>query len=279
MTDYRGKKIKKATPSMPIEIIGIQDVPTAGDDFIVVKSDKDARTLVEHRLEEEKQRNADGPRSYSLEDLLKMQQAGETVKLNLIIKSDVGGTLEAMKASLDKIEIEGTEVRVIHSAVGAISESDIVLASINECIVIGFNVRPDAKARKAVNNRKVDVRTYKVIYEALNDIEKALKGMLSPDTKEVVHGHAEIRQVFSVPKVGSVGGCYVTNGKIARSHSFRLLREGNIIWEGKLASLRRFKDDVKEVSHGYECGMNLDGFNDIKEGDEIEAYTMEEIPV
>jgi translation initiation factor IF-2 len=279
MTDYRGKKIKVATPSMPIEIIGIQDVPTAGDDFIVVKSDKDARTLVEHRLEEEKQRNAEGPRSYSLEDLIKMQQEGETLKLNLIIKSDVGGTLEAMKASLDKIEIEGTDVRVIHSAVGAISESDIVLASINECIVIGFNVRPDAKARKAVSNRKVDVRTYKVIYEALNDIEKALKGMLSPDTKEMVQGHAEIRQVFSVPKVGSVGGCYVTDGKISRSHSIRLLRQGNIIWEGKLASLRRFKDDVKEVTHGYECGMNLEAFNDIKEGDEIEAYTMEEVPV
>ena len=153
------------------------------------------------------------------------------------------------------------------------------MASINEYIVIGSNVRPDAKARKAVSGRKVDVRTYKVIYEALDDIEKALKGMLSPDTKEKIQGHAEIRQVFGVPKIGSVGGCYVTDGKIARSHSIRLLREGNIIWEGKLASLRRFKDDVKEVTHGYECGMNLEAFNDIKEGDEIEAYTMEEVPV
>ena len=277
ITDYRGKEIKEATPSMPVEITGIQDVPTAGDDFIVVKSDKDARTLVEHRIEEEKQKSAEGSKGYSLEDLIKMQQAGETLKLNLIIKSDVGGTLEAMKASLDKINIEGTEVKVIHSAVGAISESDIILASINECIVIGFNVRPDSKARQASSSRSVDVRTYKVIYEALQDIEKALKGMLSPDTKEVIQGHAEIRQVFSVPKVGNIGGCYVTNGKIARSHSIRLLRQGNIIWEGKLASLRRFQDDVKEVNHGYECGMNLDGFNDIKEGDEIEAYTMEEV--
>ena len=278
ITDYRGKEIKEATPSMPVEITGIQDVPTAGDDFIVVKSDKDARTLVEHRMEEEKLKSAEGSKGYSLEDLIKMQQAGETLKLNLIIKSDVGGTLEAMKASLDNIKIEGTEVKIIHSAVGAISESDIILASINECIVIGFNVRPDSKARQASSSRSVDVRTYKVIYEALQDIEKALKGMLSPDTKEVIQGHAEIRQVIPVPKVGNVCGCYVTNGKIARSHSIRLLRQGNIIWEGKLASLRRFKDDVKEVNHGYECGMNLDGFNDIKEGDEIEAYTMEEVP-
>ncbi|MBM76590.1 MAG: translation initiation factor IF-2 [Proteobacteria bacterium] len=277
MTNFQGKRIKEATPSTPVEVIGIQDVPVSGDDFVVVKSDKDARILVQHRIEEARQAKEQTKPKLTLEDLLRMQEEAEIIKLNLIIKSDVAGTLEAMKGSLDKLDVSGAQIQIIHSGVGAITESDIVLAGTNEAIVIGFNVRPDPNARMAISSRQVDVRTYRVIYEALEDIEKALKGMLAPDTKEVVHGHAEIRQTFNVPRVGTVGGCYVSDGKIARSHQIRLLRQGNIIWEGRLASLQRFKDSVREVSMGYECGMNLDGFNDIKVGDEIESFSMEEV--
>jgi translation initiation factor IF-2 len=279
MNDFRGKNIKEALPSAPVEIIGLQEVPTAGDDFVVVKTDKDARTLVAHRLHEAKLANQTRPKKLSLEDLLEQQKLGEIVNLKLIIKSDVGGTLEAMKNSLDKIDVPGTNIKILHSAVGAITESDIVLASTNEGIVLGFNIRPDAQARRAMNERQVDVRTYKVIYEALEDIEKALKGMLAPETREVVHGHAEIKQTFVVPKVGTIAGCFVSDGKISRAHKIRLLRQGSIIWEGRLASLQRFKDPVREVEKGYECGMNLDGFNDIKVGDELEGYSVEDVVV
>jgi len=280
MSNHLGKRVKQAGPSMPVEIIGLQDVPSAGDEFVVVESDKDAKTLAEHRADEEREQElAAKNQPVSLEKLIQQKQEGEKLGLNLIIKSDVGGTLEAMKSSLDKMNVPGTEVKILHSAIGAISESDVTLAHTYDGIIIGFNVRPDSKARRSTNELGVEVRTYKVIYEALEDVEKALKGMLAPEMHEVTQGYAELRKVFNVPKVGTVAGCMVTDGKISRNHQIRLLRDSVVIWEGKLASLRRFKDDVREVEKGYECGMNLDGFNDIKVGDELEAYTIEEVAV
>ncbi len=277
MYDYNGKTIKKALPSTPVELIGLQDIPSAGDDFVVVKKPKDAKALVAHRAEEAKKKaQLAASKSVSLEELLRRQVEGEPVKLNLVIKSDVGGTLEAMKGSISQIEVPGTEVNILHAAIGGITESDVSLAHTYDGIIIGFNVRPDAKARKVVNQTNVEVRTYSVIYEALEDLEKGLKGLLEPEIKEQWKGSAEIRETFSVPKVGTVAGCFVLDGSIARKHRIRLLRDGTIMWEGKLASLRRFKDDVREVEKGYECGMNLDGFNDIKVGDQLEAFMMEE---
>jgi translation initiation factor IF-2 len=275
--DYNGKSIKEALPSTPIEVIGLQEVPSAGDDFVVVKKPKDAKALVAHRAEEAKQKALEAAKkSVSLEELLRRQVEGEPVKLNLIIKSDVGGTLEAMKGSIAQINVPGTEVNILHAAIGGITESDVSLAHTYDGIIIGFNVRPDAKARSVVNQTNVEVRTYSIIYEALEDLEKGLKGLLEPEIKEQWKGSAEIRETFNVPKVGTVAGCFVLDGSIARKHRIRLLRDGTIMWEGKLASLRRFKDDVREVEKGYECGMNLDGFNDIKVGDQLEAFMMEE---
>jgi translation initiation factor IF-2 len=278
MSDYNGKRIKQASPSMPVEIIGLQDVPNAGDEFVVTESDKDARALADHRVEKMRQAEvAASNQPVSLEQLIRQKQEGEKLILNLILRSDVGGTLEAMKASLAKIAVPGTDVKILHSSVGAVSEGDITLAHTYNGIIIGFNVRPDSKARRAMADMGVEVRTYRVIYEALEDVEKALKGMLEPETKEVTQGYATLKQTFGVPKIGTVAGCLVTEGKIARNQKIRLLRQGEIIWDGRLASLRRFKDDVREVLQGYECGMNLDGFNDLKVGDEIEGYVIEEV--
>ena len=277
MYDYKGKVIKSALPSTPVELIGLQDIPAAGDDFVVVKKPKDAKALVAHRAEEARTKaQLAASNSVSLEELLRRQVEGEPVKLNLIIKSDVGGTLEAMKGSIGQIDVPGTEINVLHAAIGGITESDVSLAHTYDGIIIGFNVRPDAKARKVVNQTNVEVRTYSVIYEALEDLEKGLKGLLEPEIKEQWKGSAEIKETFNVPKVGTVAGCFVLDGSIARKHKIRLLRDGTIMWEGKLASLRRFKDDVREVEKGYECGMNLDGFNDIKVGDQLESFMMEE---
>ena len=277
VSDYNGKRIKTAGPSSPVEIMGLGGVPSAGDNLVVVKNDKDAKTLAEHRAEEARLAALAGPRSVSLEDLLARAQEGEKVTLNLIVKADVGGSLEALKGSIDKIEVPGTDIRILHSAVGGVTESDVTLAHTNDAVIMGFNVRPDNKARKAAIGCGIEVRTYRVIYEALEDIEKALKGLLAPETKEEVMGTAEVRQTFSVPKVGTIAGCMVTDGKVGRAFEVRLLREGTIIWTGRLGSLRRFKDDVREVSNGYECGMNLDGFNDLKIGDVIEAFHMVEV--
>jgi translation initiation factor IF-2 len=277
MSDYRGKTLKTAPPSTPVEITGLQDVPSAGDNFVVVKNSKNARSLVDHRVEEEQTLQKVKKKVVTLEDLLQQQNQADIVTLNLILKSDVGGTLEALKASLDKNKLPGTEIKILHAAVGAITESDISLAHTYGGIVIGFNIRPDTKARRAISEKNVDVRTYKVIYEALEEISKALRGLLAPTLKEQWQGLAEIRKTFSVPKVGTVAGCYVVEGKINRKHNVRLLRNSVVIWEGRLASLQRFKDPVREVEKGYECGMNLDGFNDIKVGDIIETHTMEAI--
>jgi translation initiation factor IF-2 len=272
MTDYTNKRLKQAGPSTPVEIMGLEGVPLAGDNFVVVKNDKDAKALSQHRIQAQKDAAKQSTQKMTLEDIVARRNAEELVDLNLIVKTDVGGTLEAIKGQFAKIDVEGTSVKVLHSAVGGITESDVTLAHTYGAIIIGFNVRPDSKARKAGDNRGVEIRTYKVIYEALEDVEAALKGLLGPSVTEEVQGTAEIRQTFKVPKIGTVAGCFVSEGKIARSHSIRLLRDGVIVWEGRLGSLRRFKDDVREVEKGYECGMNLDGFNDIKAGDVLEAF-------
>jgi len=279
MTDFKGKKLKSAGPSTPVEIIGLQDVPSAGDNFVVVANDKAAKALAEHRIDETKRQavTESAGKKYTLEDLIKQRIEGEKISLNLVVKSDVGGTLEAMKASIGKVDVEGTDVKILHSAVGAISESDITLARTYGAVVIGFNVRPDSKARRTADAFGIEVRTYRVIYEALEDIEKALKGLLGPTFEEKVQGVAEVRETFTVPKIGTIAGCRVIEGTVSRNYSVRLLRDGTIIWTGRLASLRRFKDDVREVQEGYECGMNLDGYNDLKPGDQIEAFSEEEV--
>jgi translation initiation factor IF-2 len=276
MTDFQGKRLKSAGPSTPVEIMGLENVPQAGDNFVVVKTDKDAKALSEYRIQAEKDASRQSNQKMTLEDIVARRDAEELLNLNLIVKTDVGGTLEAIKGQFDKIDVEGTTVKVLHSAVGGITESDVTLANTYGAVIIGFNVRPDSKARKASDSQGIEIRTYKVIYEALEDVEAALNGLLGPSIKEEVQGNAEIRQTFKVPKIGTIAGCFVTEGKIGRSHTIRLLRDSVIVWEGRLGSLRRFKDDVREVEKGYECGMNLDGFNDIKVGDVLEAYTMVE---
>lgn len=278
MNDFNGERIKSAGPSSPIEIIGIQDVPSAGDNFVVVENDKAARALAEHRAEVQRVQAQTGPKSVSLEDLLAQANEGEKVQLNLIIKTDVNGTLEAIKGSFDQINVEGANVKFLHAAVGGVTESDVTLAQTYGAVIIGFNVRPDSKARHLADEYAIQIRTYSVIYEAIEDVEAAMKGLLAPTIEEVVKGMAEIRETFNVPKIGTVAGVRVQEGSIARSHQVRLLRDGVILWTGKLASLRRFKDDVREVEKGYECGMNLDGFNDIKVGDMLETFLQEEVP-
>ena len=279
MVSDKGQKINSAGPSVPVEITGLSEAPTAGATFNAVADEKLARELVEQRKAEEKAK-ANAPVSkVSLEDLFSQIQAGEMKSLNLIVKADVQGSVEAVKASLEKLSNDEVRVRVIHGGVGAINESDVMLASTSQAIIVGFNVRPDAAARESAARANVDMRMYRVIYDAINEIEAAMKGMLAPKYREALLGHAEVRQTYKVSGVGTVAGCYVQDGKIQRKDcQVRLVRDGIVIHEGVLASLQRFKDQVKEVASGYECGMTIEKFNDIKEGDIIEAFTMEEIP-
>ena len=279
MVSDKGQKITSAGPSVPVEITGLSEAPSAGATFNAVADEKLARELVEQRKAEEKAK-ANAPVSkVSLEDLFSQIQAGEMKNLNLIVKADVQGSVEAVKASLEKLSNDEVRVRVIHGGVGAINESDVMLASTSQAIIVGFNVRPDAAARDSAARANVDMRMYRVIYDAINEIEAAMKGMLAPKFREALLGHAEVRQTYKVSGVGTVAGCYVQDGKIQRKDcQVRLVRDGIVIHEGVLASLQRFKDQVKEVASGYECGMTIEKFNDIKEGDIIEAFTMEEIP-
>ena len=279
MVSDKGQKITSAGPSVPVEITGLSEAPSAGATFNAVADEKLARELVEQRKAEEKAK-ANAPVSkVSLEDLFSQIQAGEMKSLNLIVKADVQGSVEAVKASLEKLSNDEVRVRVIHGGVGAINESDVMLASTSQAIIVGFNVRPDAAARESAARANVDMRMYRVIYDAINEIEAAMKGMLAPKYREALLGHAEVRQTYKVSGVGTVAGCYVQDGKIQRKDcQVRLVRDGIVIHEGVLASLQRFKDQVKEVASGYECGMTIEKFNDIKEGDIIEAFTMEEIP-
>ena len=273
----KGAKLTSAGPSVPVEITGLGEVPEAGAHFNAVADERLARELVEQRKEEEK-RKANAPISkVSLEDLFSQIQAGEMKTLNIIVKADVMGSVEAVKASLEKISNEEVRVRVIHGAVGAISESDVMLASTSNAIIVGFNVRPDAVARESAARSHVDMRMYRVIYDAIDKIEAAMKGMLAPKFREAVIGHAEVRQTYKVSSVGTVAGCYVTDGKIQRACDVRIVRDGIVVHEGHLASLQRFKDAVNEVASGYECGLSFEKYNDIKLGDIVEAYVMEQI--
>ena len=279
MVSDKGQRITEAGPSVPVEITGLSEAPSAGATFNAVADEKLARELVEQRKAEEKAKANAPVTKVSLEDLFSQIQAGEMKNLNLIVKADVQGSVEAVKASLEKLSNDEVRVRVIHGGVGAINESDVMLASTSQAIIVGFNVRPDAAARDSAARANVDMRMYRVIYDAINEIEAAMKGMLAPKYREVVLGHAEVRQTYKVSGVGTVAGCYVQDGKLQRKDcQVRLVRDGIVIHEGVLASLQRFKDSVKEVVAGYECGLSIEKYNDIKEGDIVEAFTMEEIP-
>ena len=280
MVSDKGQRITEAGPSVPVEITGLSEAPSAGATFNAVADEKLARELVEQRKAEEKAKANAPVTKVSLEDLFSQIQAGEMKNLNLIVKADVQGSVEAVKASLEKLSNEEVRVRVIHGGVGAINESDVMLASTSQAIIVGFNVRPDAAARDSAARANVDMRMYRVIYDAINEIEAAMKGMLAPKFREVLLGHAEVRQTYKVSGVGTVAGCYVQDGKLQRKDcQVRLVRDGIVIHEGVLASLQRFKDSVKEVQAGYECGLSIEKFNDIKEGDIVEAFTMEQIEV
>ena len=277
MINDKGVRITEAGPSVPVEISGMSEVPSAGDIFNAVDDERMARELVEERKTQQKNAAFGSSKKVSLEDLFSQIQAGEMKNLNIIVKADVQGSAEAVKASLEKITNEEVRVKVIHSGVGAINESDVMLAATSGAIIVGFNVRPDNAARDSAARANVDIRMYRVIYDCINEIEAAMKGMLAPKFQEVIIGHAEVRETYKVSKVGTVTGCYVQDGKIQRGCSVRVLRDNVVVHEGELASLRRFKDDVKEVANGYECGMQVEKFNDIKVGDIIECFVMEQI--
>ena len=275
MTNERGEKVKVARPSMPVEILGFSEVPQAGE-IIYGMDDNEARTIAEKRIAKQRVQELQDTHKVTLDDIFNQIQQGELKDLNIIIKADVQGSVEALRQSLEGIKNPEVRIVIVHAAVGAINESDIMLASASNAIVMGFNVRPDANVRRAAENEKVDLRTYRVIYDAINDVESAMRGMLAPQFKEVVVGRAEVRQVISTPKA-IVAGSYVTEGRITNDSEVRLIRDGIVVFEGKVDSLRRFKDEVKEVKTSFECGISLEGYRDIKEGDVIEAYLMEEI--
>ena len=276
MSDDKGKQIKSAGPSVPVEIIGLDSVPSAGDELAAVEDERMAKELAEQRRQKEKEEVFKANAKVNLDDLF--AQMSEGVKdLNIIVKADVKGSAEAVKASLEKLTNEEVKVNVIHTGVGGIIEGDVMLASASNALIVGFNVRPDKAALDSAASQGVDIRTYRIIYECIEEITAAIKGMLKPIYREVVLGHAEVRQTIHVPNVGMIAGSYVTDGKVTRSSQIRVVRDGVIIFEDKIASLRRFKDDVREVASGYECGIGLDKFNDIKEKDVLEAYIMEQI--
>lgn len=277
MNNDKGKSVKKAGPSIPVEILGLSEVPEGGDEFYVVEDERRARAVVENRKFKEKQERQKSATKVSLDNLFEQIEAGKMKDLNIIVKADVQGSVEAVKQSLERISNDEVRVNVIHGAVGAINESDVMLASASNAIVVGFNVRPTSGAGDAAEAADVDLRMYRVIYDAIEDIEKAIKGMLEPTFREEVTGHIEIRTTFKVSGVGTIGGAYVTDGKVRRDSLVRVVRDGIVIHEGELASLKRFKDDVKEVNSGYECGLSISNYNDIKDGDVIEAYIMAQV--
>ncbi|MGN7356055.1 translation initiation factor IF-2 [Paenibacillus sp. SAF-054] len=277
MVNDKGRRLKEAGPSTPVEITGLTEVPQAGDPFMVFEDERKARSIAEKRSITQRQSDLGSNVRVTLDDLFQHIKDGEIKDLNVIIKGDVQGSVEALKGSLAKIEVEGVRVKIIHSGAGAITESDIILAAASNAIVIGFNVRPDPQAGATAEQEKVDIRLHRVIYNVIEEIEQAMKGMLDPEYKEVVIGHAEVRNLFKISKVGTIAGCMVTQGKISRNAELRLIREGIVVHEGKIDTLKRFKDDAKEVAQGYECGITLEGYNDLKEGDVIEAFIMETV--
>ena len=278
MMNDKGQKVKKAGPSVPVEILGLNEVPMAGDMFYVAESEKKARQVAESVIAKGREELIkDTPQKVSLDDLFNQIQSGSVKELNIVIKADVQGSVEAVKQSLEKLSNDEVRIRTIHGGVGAVTESDVMLASASNAIIIGFNVRPEASAKNVAEDQKVDIRLYRVIYNAIEDITAAMKGMLDPVYEEKIVGHAEIRQLFKASGVGTIGGSYVTDGKFVRNAKVRIVRDGIVVYDGELATLRRFKDDVKEVNAGYECGLLFNKFNDIKEGDIVEAFVMEEI--
>jgi len=275
--DWQGNNVDKATPSTPVEILGLSGLPNAGDNFNVLKSEKETKIRAQQRRNELNAQKKTAVTKISFDDLFAKLQTGTVKELKTVLKSDVQGSLEAIEDSLAKIKIGDVKIKIIHKGIGSITDNDIMLASASDAVVIGFNVRPTGATRKLAAREHVEIRTYRVIYDLLNDIEAAVEGMLDPEYEEVILGSAEVRQIFQVPKIGKIAGCHVTSGKILRSASIRLIRDGVVVWEGKIAALRRFKDDAREVSQGYECGISLDGFNDIKEGDIFECSEMQEV--
>ena len=279
MMDDKGRRVKEAGPSTPVEILGLSDVPNAGEILVATENDKEAKHFAATFISENKNRLLEETKTkMSLDDLFNQIQEGNLKELNIVVKADVQGSVEAVKQSLVKLSNEEVVVKIIHGGVGAINESDVTLASASNAIIIGFNVRPDATAKAIAEQEGVDLRLYRVIYQAIEDVEAAMKGMLDPVFEEKVIGHAEVRQTFKASGVGTIAGCYILDGMFQRGCSARITREGAQIFDGPLASLKRFKDDVKEVKAGYECGLVFEGFNDIQELDQVEAYTMVEVP-
>lgn len=279
MTDDRGREIKEAKPSTPVEIIGLNDVPVAGDYFKAFANERNARAIADRRLQVKTDTERRANTSVSLDELSIAIAEGQLKEVKVIVKTDVQGSAEAIKQALEKIEVETIRVNVIRSSVGAISESDVMLASASQALIIGFNVRPDANVRKKAEEEGIDIRLYSVIYDAVDQIEKAMKGLLAPVYEEIVLGQAEVRQTFKVSKIGTIAGCMVLDGKMVRDAKVRIIRDGKVIYTSKLSSLKRFKNDAKEVAAGYDCGITVDNFNDIKENDIVEAYADQEVSV
>jgi translation initiation factor IF-2 len=277
MLDQRGKQMKSAGPSVPVELYGISGVPMAGDEFIAVQDEKRAKQVIEHRKSESKKFETVKRGLVSLDDLFERIKQGDVKELNIVLKTDVQGSLEALSESLDKQSTAEVKLKIIHSATGAISESDVMLASASGAIVIGFNVRANPRVREIAERENVDIRYYDVIYNVVKDIRLAMVGLLEPVYEERIIGRADIKEIFRVPKIGAVAGCQVTDGHVERNANVRLLRDDVVVFDGKIASLRRFKEDAKEVQSGYECGIGLENFQDIKPGDIFEVYQLEEV--
>ena len=277
MLDFKGRRVKKAFPATPVEILGLSEVPNAGDPFYVLPDEKLARQIVEERVKQRRQQDNVNPEKVTLEDLFKQIRQGKIKELNLVVKADVQGSVEALLQALSKLGTDEVRLKIIHSGVGAVTENDVMLASASKGLIIGFNVRPEVNAKMTADMQQVEIRLYRVIYEIIDDVKAALEGLLEPELREIVSGRAEVRDTFSIPKIGVISGCYITEGKMVRNGKVRVIRDGVVIYEGSIASLRRFKDDAKEVSQGYECGIGLDKFQDVKQGDILEGYTIEEI--
>jgi translation initiation factor IF-2 len=282
LIDDQGRQVKEAGPSTPVQVLGLSSVPGAGDEFRAAPDLKTSKTVAEAREQAQKLRSQRGDsrvnRGVKLEDIFEQIQKGEAATLNLVLKADVQGSLEALTESLRKLERDEVRLAFVHRAVGGISENDITLAATTNATIIGFNVRPDRKARELADAEDVEIRTYEIIYQVLEDIERAMLGLLAPEFEEVVTGEAEVREIFRVPRVGAIAGCYVRSGVITRGTKVRFLRDGVIIWKGSITSLKRFKEDVREVREGFECGIGLSDFQDLKQGDLIETFEEREIP-
>jgi translation initiation factor IF-2 len=277
MVDDLGRQVKSAGPSKPVEIIGLNDVPQAGDPFVVFEEEKKARQIADARKSRAKDAERAQTSKINLDDLFSQIQENDMKEINVIVKADVQGSVEALRGSLEKIEVEGCKINIVHAGAGAIAESDVILASASNAIIIGFNVRPDVNAKRTADAENVDLRLHQVIYNAIEEIETAMKGMLDPIYEERVLGQVEVRQLFKVSRVGTIAGSYVLEGKITRDSKVRVVRDGVVIFDGGIKDLKRYKDDAKEVAAGYECGVTLENFNDLKEGDIMEPYIMEEV--